>query len=94
MAHKLFYGTVPDTARNAIYVVRVDGAILASWETDELADRVRERMRARGESVADVVVMQGDSRETFQLLGIPYSVRKVRTALFHAAVDWIPLRLD
>ena len=93
MDYKLSYGTVPDTSRSAIFVVRVEGAILESWETDDLAERFRERMRARGESVSDVVVMQGDTRETFQLLGLPYSVRKVRTALFGAAVNWTPLRL-
>jgi hypothetical protein len=40
------------------------------------------------------VVVQGDTRETFRLFGIPYSVGRVRSAMFNAAVNWTPIDLD
>ena len=49
---------------------------------------MRDKLAARGELMAEVVTMQGTSRETLRLSGSPYSVSLVRTALFNAAVSW------
>jgi hypothetical protein len=40
---------------------------------------------------ADVVVVQGEGKNTLQLFGTPYSVSRVRAAVFNAAVSWTPL---
>ena len=55
---------------------------------------MRDKLAARGELMAEVVTMQGTSRETLRLSGSPYSVSLVRTALFNAAVSWSPINLD
>ena len=55
---------------------------------------MRDKLAARGELMAEVVTMQGTSRETLRLSGSPYSVSLVRTALFNAAVSWSPIDLD
>jgi len=94
MSHRLSYGTVRESPRQAIYVVRVHGELLLPHEIDDIAARMRERLHSRGESSADVVVVQGDSRETFRLFGLPYSVGRVRAAMFNAAVNWTPIDLD
>jgi hypothetical protein len=44
--------------------------------------------------MAEVVTMQGTSRETLRLSGSPYSMSLVRTALFNAAVSWTAINLD
>jgi hypothetical protein len=94
MAHRLEWGAIRDSKRTAIYVVRVHGELLEPPEIDEIANRMRDRLQSRGELAADVVVVQGASRETFRLFGTPYSVARVRTALFNAAVSWSELGLD
>ncbi len=94
MSHRLSYGTVRELPRQAIYVVRVHDELLLPHEIDDIAARMRERLHSRGESSADVVVVQGDSRETFRLFGLPYSVGRVRAAMFNAAVNWTPIELD
>jgi hypothetical protein len=95
MAHELIYGTVLDRPRKVIHVLRILGEILDVGEIDEIADRMRERMlRKRGEQAADVVVVQGTTRETMRLFGDAYAVGKVRAALFNAAMNWSPLTLD
>jgi hypothetical protein len=63
-------------------------------EIEDLAERMRERLQSRGELTAEVVVVQGHSKETFRLFGSPYSVGRVRAALFNAAVNWAPISLD
>lgn len=94
MSHRLSYGTVRESPRQAIYVVRVHDELLPPHEIDDIAARMRERLHSRGESSADVVVVQGDSRETLRFFGIPYSVGRVRAAMFNAAVNWAPIELD
>ena len=94
MSHRLSYGTVRDSPRRAIHIVRVHGEILEPSELDEIAERLRERLQNRGELTADVVVVQGSSKETLRLVGIPYSVSRVRAAMFNAALSWSPLELD
>ena len=77
-----------------IYVVRVQDEILESFELESIAELMRDKLAARGELMAEVVTMQGTSRETLRLSGSPYSVSLVRTALFNAAVSWSPIDLD
>ena len=55
---------------------------------------MREKMLARGESAADVVVVQGEAKETLRLYGAPYAVTRVRAAMFNAAISWPPIELD
>jgi hypothetical protein len=88
------YGTVRESQRRAIFVVRVEGALLEPMEIDEVTDHMREKLASRGELTADIVVVQGSGRETLQLYGNPYSVGLVRAAMFNAAVDWTPIEFD
>lgn len=94
MAHSYVYGTVRESARRMIFVVRVQDAMLDPVETDHIAARMREKLEARGEFAIDVVVVQGDSKETLRLSGTPYSVNRVRAAMFNAAIRWTPIALD
>ena len=95
MTHRLAYATVADGARKIIHAVRVVDAILDPPQLDEIAAKIRERMLAKhGEQFADVVVIQGDNRETLRLYGEPYAVSRVRAAMFHAAVHWQPIELS
>jgi len=94
MPHRLSYGTVRESPRQAIYVVRVHDEILEPHVIDEIASSMRERLQSRGEISADVVVVQGESKETLRLFGIPYSVERVRAAMFNAAISWTPIELD
>jgi 2-methylcitrate dehydratase PrpD len=94
MSHRLSYGTVRDTQRQAIYVVRVQDEILDLIAVDDIATRMRERLAHRGQIPADVVVVQGRGKETLRLFGGSYSVSRVRAAMFNAAVSWNPLELD
>jgi len=55
---------------------------------------MRDKLRARGYSVADVVVVQGDRKENLRLYGVHYSVGRVRAAMFNAAITWRPIELD
>ena len=43
---------------------------------------------------ADVVVVQGGSKETLRLFGDPHSVTRVRAAMFNASVSWTPIELE
>src|SRR5262245_43156343 len=65
MAIQFSYGAVRESQRRAIFVVRVENAILTLPELESIADRMREKLEGRGEIAADVVVVQGDSKETF-----------------------------
>ena len=88
------YGTVRDTRRNAIYVIRVKDDVIDAMEADEIADLMREKIQSRGEYAADVVVIQGEAKETLRLYGTPYSVSRVRAAMFNAAISWRPIEFD
>jgi hypothetical protein len=90
----LSYGTVRESQRQVIYAVRVHGAFLELDEVDDVASRMRERLAQRGESSADVVVVQGHDKETLRLFGMPYSVNRVRAAMFSAAIRWTAIELN
>jgi hypothetical protein len=90
------YGTVRDTQRSAIYVVRVKNDVIDPIEADDIAELMREKIRSRGESATDVVVVvvQGNTKETLRLHGAPHAVARVRAAMFNAAISWRPVELD
>jgi hypothetical protein len=94
MSLRLSYGVVRDSPRRVIHVVRVQDDLLDMPEIADLAERMRERLAFRGETMADVVVIQGDAKETLRLFGETYSVNRVRAALFNAALSWAPIELD
>jgi hypothetical protein len=94
MRRSFVYGTVRETQRTAIYVIRVKDEIIDPIEAIELAEQMREKMLSRGEVATDVVVVQGDAKNTLRLHGTPYSVARVRAAMFNAAISWKPIELD
>jgi hypothetical protein len=95
MTHRLVHGVVSDRPRQVIYVVRVLDEILDYAQIDDIAEQMRSRVLSRyGEQAPNVVVVQGDSKETLRLFGDAHAVTLVRTALFNAAVRWSPLQLD
>ena len=55
---------------------------------------MREKLEARGEIAGDVVVVQGDRKETLRVYGTPYSVTRVRAAMFNAALNWMAIEID
>jgi hypothetical protein len=83
---------VRESQRKVIYAVRVNDQILELYEADDLAARIRDRLAHRGEPAAEVV--QGSSKDTLRLFGTPYSLNRVRTAMFNAAIRWTPLEID
>ena len=85
MALDLQYARLRETPRSAIHVVRVRGEILEAGDIDAIAERMREKVEARGEIATDVVVVQGDRKETLRLY--------VRSAMFNAALSWTPIEL-
>jgi len=91
MAVQLTHGTLRESRWRAIHVVRVNGEILDAMEIEEIADSMRARLAHRGEPTAEVVVVQGDTKETLRLYGDPYSISRVRAALFNAAVTFVPM---
>jgi hypothetical protein len=94
MQPSFVYGVVRETQRTAIYAIRVKGALIDEIEAADIAERTREKLLSRGESVVDVVVVQGEGKETLRLHGAPYSVARVRAAMFNAAITWQPITLD
>jgi len=88
------HGTVRESPRQVIYALRVHDAVLELNEVDDIAARMRDRLAHRGEGSADVVVVQGRGKNSLRLFGTPYSVNKVRTAMFNAAISWTPIELD
>jgi hypothetical protein len=88
------YGTVRDTQRTAIYVIRVKDDVIDPIEADEIAELMREKIQSRGESASDVVVVQGDAKETLRLHGAPHAVSRVRAAMFNAAISWQKIELE
>lgn len=93
MSYQLVYSTVRESPRSAIFVVRVQGEILEPLEIDEITERMREWLASRGELVADVVVVQGSSKQALRFFGSSYSVALVRSALLGTDVAWKPLNL-
>jgi hypothetical protein len=95
MSHKPVHGTVFDSPRRVINVVRVVDDILDFAEIDDIAEKMRNYALSRhGEQSANVVVVQGGGRETLRLFGDAHAKTLVRAALFNAAVSWSPLTLD
>ncbi len=95
MSRRLVHGTVLDRPRQAIHVVRVLDAILEFPEIDDIAEKMRARLLSKlGEQSPNVVVVQGDTKESLRLFGDAHAVNRVRAALFNAAVNWSPLDLD
>jgi hypothetical protein len=95
MTQKLLQGTVSDRGRRAIHVVRILDDILDLPEIDEIRERMCARILAKhGDQTPNVVVVQGDTKETLRLFGETQAVSLVRAALFNAAVAWSPLQLD
>ena len=95
MTRKLLKGTVSEWGRHIIHVVRVVDDILDLSEIDEIAGKMGARVLARhGDQTPNVVVVQGDTKETLRLFGESHAVGVVRAALFNAAVTWSPLELD
>jgi hypothetical protein len=91
---RLTHGIVRESPRQVIYALRVHDTILELHEVDDLAARMRERLAHRGDGSADVVVVQGGDKNSLRLFGTPYSVNKVRAAMFSAAISWTPIELD
>jgi hypothetical protein len=71
MSHQLVYCTVRESKHRVIYVVRVQDEILEPFELENIAELMRDKLAARGELMAEVVTMQGTSRETLRLSGQP-----------------------
>ena len=95
MTRKLVQGIVSDRSRHVIHVVRILDDILDFSEIDEIASRMCARVLARhGAQTPNVVVIQGDTKETLRLFGENHAVGVARTALFNAAISWSLLELD
>jgi len=88
------YGTVRDTKRSAIYAIRVKNDTIDPVEAEGVAELMRDKLLARGESAAAVVVVTGDDKATLRLYGAPRAVARVRAAMFNAAIGWTPIDLD
>jgi len=72
-----------------IHVVRVLDELLDLQEINEVASKMREQMLAKYRvQYADIVVVQGSSKETLRLFGDTYSTSRVRAAMFNAALSW------
>jgi hypothetical protein len=59
----------------------------------DIAERMRDKIMSRGEIATDIVVVQGHDKETLRLHGALYSVNRVRSAIFNAAIKWNPIYL-
>jgi hypothetical protein len=95
MTEKLVYGIVQTQPRKVIHVIRVEDRLLTLGEIHDVAERMRQHALSRhGDQAADVVVVQGRSKETLRLFGDPHCVVRVRAAMFNATVSWTPIELD
>jgi len=95
MTQTFVHGVVPAQARKVIHVIRVVDDVLSLTQVHELAERMRQHALSRyGDQAADVVVVQGGSKETLRLFGDPHSVTRVRAAMFNASVSWTPIELE
>lgn len=94
MKPQLLYASVLDEPRKIIHVVRVVGEIIELHEISEIITKTQDRMLSKyGEQFANVVLVQGNSKETLHLFGDFHAVSRVRTAMFHAAISWQPIEL-
>ena len=96
MTRKLLQGIVPDRGnRHVIHVVRVLDDILDIPEIDKIGGRMRARVLTKhGDQTPNVVVVQGDTKETLRLFGESHAIGIVRAALFNAAIAWSQLEID
>lgn len=95
MALKLLHGTVRDGPRQVIHVILVVDKILEFAEVDDAMEKMRAHILSKcGEQDPNIVIVHGDRRETFRLVGETHAVTRVRAALFNVAVTFSPLRLD
>ena len=60
---QLVYGIVRESQRRVIHVVCVQDKILGPYELDDITERMREKLASRGELTAEVVVVQGASKD-------------------------------
>jgi len=93
MTYRISYGSLPDKGWRSIYVVKIEGELLDDGQVAYLSEDMRGYLLSRGEPTAEIVVLQGLSRETLKLSGENYAVRQVREALFHAQISWTPISL-
>jgi hypothetical protein len=95
MKQSFVHAVVQAQPRKVIHVIRVVDDVLTLTEVHELAERMRQHALSRwGDQAADVVVVQGGSKETLRLFGEPHSVTRVRAAMFNATVAWTPIAFD
>ncbi len=95
MTHTFVHGVVQAQPRKVVHVVRVVDGVLSLAQVHEVAERMRQHALSRwGDQAADVVVVQGGSKETLRLFGDPHCVARVRAAMFNAAVSWTPIELE
>ena len=55
-------------------MIRVKDDVIDAMEADEIAELMREKIQSRGEYAADVVVIEGEAKETLRLYGAPHAV--------------------
>lgn len=94
MPRSFVYATVRTTQRTAIYVIRIRDERIDPIEAGDIAERMREKMLARGEVATEVVVVEGAAKETLRLHGPRHAVSRVRDAMFNAAISWQPIDFD
>jgi hypothetical protein len=95
MTIKLLYGTVLDRPRQVIHVVRVVDEILEFPEIDDITGKMRALILSKyGEQDPNIVIVQGNTKETLRLFGESHGVTRVRAALFNVAVTFSPLKLE
>jgi hypothetical protein len=95
MTLKLLHGTVRDGPRRVIHVVRVADKILEFPELYDIMEKMRAHILSKsGEQDPNIVIVHGDRRETFHLVGEAHAVARVRAALFNVAVTFSSLRLE
>jgi hypothetical protein len=95
MRCKLMRAAVPDRPRQPIHVVRIVDDILDFPEIDALAEHMRAWLLSRyGEQTPNLVIVQGNSKETMRLIGEPHAVTRVRAAMFNAAVSWVAFEIE
>ena len=94
MTPRFVHGIVQAQPRKVIHVIRVVDDVLTLGEVHEVAERMRQHALSRyGHQAADVVVVQGGSKETLRLIGDPHCATRVRAAMFNASVSWTPIEL-
>lgn len=94
MTPRFVHGIVEAQPRKVIHVIRVVDDVLSLAQVHEVAELRQHALSRYGDQAADVVVVQGGSKETLRLIGDPHCVTRVRAAMFNAAVSWTPIELD